>query len=111
MPDTGLRRSSGAETGRLFRCPVTGITTVAFGAPQGQRVGDAVKAMPLHRLAAATPPMTLRRPNPKGASALRTISASRPGPDAQRHRIPARDIDLVRKPQARHCRYSRYGAL
>jgi hypothetical protein len=84
---------------------------VAFGAPQGQRVGDAAKAMAFHRLGAATPPMVLRRPNPKGASTLRTISASRPGPDAQRHRIPERDIDILRKPQARHYRYSRYGAL
>jgi hypothetical protein len=42
---------------------------------------------------------------------LRTISASRPGPDAQRHRIPERDIDHVRKTQARHYRYPRYGAL
>jgi hypothetical protein len=82
----------------------------AFGAPQGQRVGDATKAMAFHRLGAATPPMALRRPNPKGASALRTISASRTGPDTQRHRIPACDIDLVRKPQARRYRYPRYGA-
>jgi hypothetical protein len=29
----------------------------------------------------------------------------------ERHRIPARDIDLVRKPQARHDRYPRSGAL
>ena len=53
--------------------------------------------------------MTLRRPNPKGASALQTISASRPGPDAQRHRIPVRDMDILRKPQARRYRYSRSG--
>jgi hypothetical protein len=65
----------------------------SFGAPRGKRLGDATKAMPLHRLVAATPPIALRRPNPKGASALRTISASRPGPDAQRHRIPARDTE------------------
>jgi len=42
---------------------------------------------------------------------LRTISASRPGPDAQRHLLPVRDIELIRKPQARRCRYSRSGAL
>jgi hypothetical protein len=55
--------------------------------------------------------MGLRRPNPKGAGALRTISASRPGPDAQRHLLPVRDIELLRKPQARRYRYSRSGAL
>jgi len=50
-------------------------------------------------------------PNPKGAGALRTISASRPGPDAQRHLLPVRDIELLRKPPARRYRYSRSGAL
>jgi hypothetical protein len=46
-----------------------------------------------------------------GAGALRTISASRPGPDAQRHLLPVRDIELLRKPPARRYRYSRSGAL
>jgi len=55
--------------------------------------------------------MALRRPNPKGARTLRTISAARPGPDAQRHLLPVRDIELIRKPQARRYRYSRSGAL
>jgi hypothetical protein len=52
---------------------------VAFGAPQGQRVGDAAKAMAFYRLGAATPPMVLRRPNPKGIFRLRT-SFCAPGP-------------------------------
>jgi len=59
------------------------MAIAAFGAPQGQRVGDAAKAMAFHRLAAATPPMTLRRPNPEGASAERpisTINRGAPGP-------------------------------
>jgi hypothetical protein len=55
--------------------------------------------------------MAPRRPNPKGASTLRTISASRPGPDAQRHRIPVRGMDILRKPQARRYRHFRSGAL
>ena len=55
----------------------------SFGAPRGKRPGDATTAMPLHRLVAATPPIASRRPNPKGASALRTMAALRRGPDAK----------------------------
>jgi len=55
--------------------------------------------------------MALRRPNPEGAGALRTISASRPAPDAQTHLLPVRDIELLRKPPARRYRHSRSEAL
>jgi hypothetical protein len=64
----------------------------SFGAPRGKRLGDATKAMPLHRLVAATPPIAPRRPNPKGIFQIANF-LSRPGPDAQRHRIPARDTE------------------
>jgi hypothetical protein len=74
----------------------------------GQRIGDAAKAMVFHRQARNTAEV-LRRPNPKGASALRTICVALRA-DAQRHRIPARDIDPPQKPQARH-RYSVPGHL
>jgi hypothetical protein len=53
----------------------------SFGAPRGKRLGDAAKAMPFHRLAAATPPIALRRPNPKGIFQIANF-LSRRGPDA-----------------------------
>ena len=55
---------------------------VSFGAPQGQRVGDAAKAMAFHAQGAATPPMVLSRPNPKGIFQIANFLA-RPGPDAK----------------------------
>jgi len=41
-----------------------------------------MQAMRCHRQVAAAPQISLRRPNPKGASTLRMISALRRGPDA-----------------------------
>ncbi len=59
----------------------------ALGAPRGELTVAATTTMRCHRrfredLVAAAPQIAPRRPNPKGAGALRTMPALRRGPDA-----------------------------
>ncbi len=66
----------------MTECPSPKVRCHLFGAPRGKLPVAATMAMRCHRRVAAAPQIAPRRPNPKGASTLRTMAALRRGPDA-----------------------------